>query len=308
MEIKVFHNINYEKDRVLIHAQNYNHTFSVNPDNPKYHVHPLLQAAVNSLPIPKELKLDIKLNSSIPAGSSTGTSGSVCVALLGALDFLLSPPQHSPEEIASLAHKVETEKLGGQSGIQDQICAACGGVCFIDMYCYPQSDITKLKLNKQTENALNNRLCLIYLGSGHRSSALHEKVIRFLEKEGSGFKPINQMRDLAQKSKDCLVKGDLNSFGEIMIENNEYQRSLHSELIPKEAELVIKTAKKYQAKGWKVNGAGGKGGSLTILSSDQQNQKTKMLDEINSLGMGIKSIPVSLNLSGLTVTTQEINN
>lgn len=43
----------------------------------------------------KVLKLDIKIHSSIPAGSSTGTSGSVSVALLGALDSITSR-KHSP--------------------------------------------------------------------------------------------------------------------------------------------------------------------------------------------------------------------
>ncbi|MBD3414286.1 MAG: hypothetical protein GF421_07650 [Candidatus Aminicenantes bacterium] len=165
--------------------------------------------------------------------------------------------------------------------------------------------MSKLDLSSQVEKALNNQLCLIYLGSGHSSSALHEEVIRFLEEKGSRFKPINKMRELAQKAKDFLIKGDLHSFGKIMIENNEYQRSLHSSLISKEAESVIQIAKKHKALGWKVNGAGGEGGSLTLLSAEEENQKTKMLKEINSLGKGIQSIPVSLNLRGFEVSIQK---
>ena len=303
VEIKVTKNSEKKKQRVSVDAKNLGDTFLVDPEKPEYDRYPLLQAAISSLPVPEDLKLEIQIDSCIPAGSSTGTSGSVCVALLGALDQI-TPHKHGPEEIASLAHEVETEKLGWQSGIQDQICAAYGGFCFIDMYSYPHARVAKLKLREQVKKALNNRLCLIYLGSSHSSSQLHKEVIRLLESKGSGFTLINKMKELAGKAKSCLLKGDLDLFGKIMKENNECQRSLHPGLISKQAESVIHVARKYNASGWKVNGAGGEGGSLTILGSGQPDHIKKMLEEINSLGKGIKHIPVSLNPQGLEVTAR----
>ncbi|MFQ6109055.1 MAG: GHMP kinase, partial [Candidatus Aminicenantales bacterium] len=136
VQINVFENREKKEERVLVRAENYGETFLVHPEKPDYRRHPLLQGAINSLPIPMDYELDIRIHSRVPAGSSTGTSASVCVALLGALDAL-TPGRHPPEEIASLAHRVETDKLKLQSGIQDQICAAYGGVCFIHMYRYP---------------------------------------------------------------------------------------------------------------------------------------------------------------------------
>jgi len=303
VEIRVTKNIENKKQRVSVDAKNFGERFLVDPDKPEYDRYPLLQAAIGSLPVPEDLKLDIQIDSRIPAGSSTGTSASVCVALLGALNQI-TPQKHAAQEIASLAHRVETEKLEWQSGIQDQICAAYGGVCFIDMYSYPQARVSKLRLRKQVKKALDTRLCLIYLGSSHSSSLLHEEVIRLLEDKGSGFPLINKMKELAREAGPCLLKGDLDLFGKIMKENNECQRSLHPDLISEQAESVIRIARKYNASGWKVNGAGGKGGSLTILCSDQPIHKKKMLGEINSLGKGIKHIPVSLNFQGLEVTNR----
>ena len=109
------------------------------------------------------------------------------------------------------------------------------------------------------------------------------------------------MRALAEQAKGCLLAKDLESFGEVMIQNNECQRSLHEALISEEADSVINIAKKYKALGWKVNGAGGKGGSLTILGSEEDTLRKQMLGDINSLGKGIRSIPISLALSGVTV-------
>jgi len=301
VQIEVFEIRQKKTERVLVHAKNFGDTFYVDPEKPSFSPHPLLQGAINSLPVPEEFELEISINSPVPPGCSTGTSAAVCVALLGGLD-LLTPYSHSPEEIASLAHSVETDKLGLQSGIQDQLCAAHGGICFINMFSYPKAIVSKLELNPKVKSDLNKRLCLIYLGTGHISSALHEEVIAFLEEQGSQFKKIQQLRELACRAKDCLFEGDLKSFGEIMIQNNECQRSLHPELICQDADFIISLAKKWGAAGWKVNGAGGKGGSLTILTSKDDLKRARMIEEIKSLKGKIKHIPISLAASGLKVS------
>ena len=90
---------------------------------------------------------------------------------------------------------------------------------------------------------------------------------------------IEEMRILAEQARDHLQEGDLDSYGQVMIQNNECQRSLHPELIPKKADSVIQIAKEYGAAGWKVNGAGGEGGSLTLLSSPEESLKIKMIEE-----------------------------
>jgi len=204
----------------------------------------------------------------------------------------------------SLAHRVETEKLGLQSGVQDQICAAYGGICFIHMYNYPEAKVTNLFLPLSLRDELKQRLSLIYLGKSHRSSEIHDDVISTLETGGPQSKEIIKMRILAERARDYLKTGDLKNYGKMMIQNNECQRALHSGLIPAEADTVIAIAKKYNAAGWKVNGAGGKGGSLTILGSSRSHEREHMLQEINSLGKGIKSLRFILSPSGLTVTDQ----
>jgi D-glycero-alpha-D-manno-heptose-7-phosphate kinase len=50
-----------------------------------------------------------------------------------------------------------------------------------------------------------------------------------------------------------------------MIANTEAQRSLHPALVGTSATAVMTLARESGAVGWKVNGAGGDGGSVTIL-------------------------------------------
>jgi D-glycero-alpha-D-manno-heptose-7-phosphate kinase len=283
--------------KVLIHAENYGQTFRVDPTRPSAALHPLLQMAVQSLPLSGPLNLDVRIHSPVPAGISTGTSASVCVALLGALDFLRGG-RLGPAGLAKLAHRVEAGKLGWQSGIQDQICAAYGGICFIDVRAYPKARVKRILPDRAVLGELERRLCLVYLGRPHSSSDIHESVIARLEKEGGRSEALDRLSGLAARGRSALLKGDLEAYGGIMIENNEAQRALHPMLVSERADRVIATARKLGASGWKVNGAGGKGGSLTILASPDDGLRRRLIAAILDLGGGIRPLPVSLSPAG----------
>jgi len=284
--------------RVVIHAENYGQIFRVDPARPSAALHPLLQTAVQSLPPSGPLNLEVRLHSPVPAGISTGTSASVCVALLGALDFLRGG-RLGPAGLAELAHRVETEKLGRQSGIQDQICAAYGGICFIDVRSYPKARVERILPDRAVLGELERRLCLVYLGRPHSSSDIHESVIARLEKRGGRSTALDRLSGLAAHGRSALLEGDLETYGGIMIDNNEAQRALHPKLVSDRADRVIAIARKHGASGWKVNGAGGKGGSLTILASPDDGLRRRMIAAVLELGGGIRHLPVSLSPAGV---------
>ncbi len=298
VQIKVFENKEKRKKRVLLHTENYGESFWVNPDRPASFPHPFLQHIVARLAPPEHLKLEVNLFSPVPAGISTGTSAAVCVALLGALSFL----KHGRvvlKDIIFLAHRVETEDLKQQSGVQDQICAAYGGVCFIHMHRYPQARVEKMVLEPNVWEELDRRLCLVYLGRPHLSSAIHERVIARLERGGPEWRTLERMKQLPALAKTALLDADLEALGAVMVENTECQRSLYRELVSVGADAVAALARKYRASGWKVNGAGGKGGSMTILASPDDGLKRSMLREIVELGKGIRPLQASLSPNGL---------
>jgi len=223
------------------------------------------------------------------------------VALLGALGALI-PKRFSAEEIAALAHQVETDKLGMQSGIQDQICATYGGVCDIRISKYPEAQVSQVSIGQKLTEDLNKQLCLIYLGGAHRSSDIHERVIDSLDDKSPQAEALKELRNLAEEGKASLISEDLAHLGRVMIRNNELQRALHPDLISEQADVVIKIAEKCGAFGWKVNGAGGQGGSLTILSSQDRVSRKKMITDIKNLGQGIQHLQVKLSSEGLSVS------
>jgi D-glycero-alpha-D-manno-heptose-7-phosphate kinase len=287
-----------ERARVAIHAENYGETFRLDPDRPSPEPHGLLQFAVGSLAPEPDWALDIRLHSSVPAGISTGTSAAVCVALLGALNALCSAPL-GWAELARLAHRVETEKLGQQSGIQDQIAAAHGGISYIEMSSYPDARVSAVRVGPAVRSELDRRLCLVYMGAPHRSTDMHEKVIAELEAGGPQRGVLERLTEVAGSAREALRAGDLEAYGAAMIRNHECQRALYAGLISAEADAVASVARRYGAPGWKVNGAGGRGGSLTVLAPADDGRRRRMIAAIAALARGIRVLPSSLSTQGV---------
>lgn len=289
---------------VTIHAENYDDHYTIQADSIVYDKHPLLEAAIENMGVSPDKEFDVSIFSRAPGGCSTGTSAAVSVALIGALakagDIRMTSAQ-----VAEKAHEIETQSLKQQCGIQDQIASAYGGICYIDMHAYPRATVSSLDLPRSIWWELEQRLTLVYIGKTHRSSAVHEQVIRELESEGGSCPVLDRLRRAAVMGKDALLAGDLRGYGAAMIDNNEAQRELGDGLIGQNARKVIEIARKRGAWGWKVNGAGGEGGSVTILAGPRMSEKRDMLAEIESLDPSILHIPIYLSRYGLRVWESE---
>ena len=302
VQIEVFP-YNGQSDRIVIHAENYGERYVRQPEKLGWDRHPLLEAAIERMKIPDDAAFVVTIFSEAPSGGSTGTSAAVTVALIGALDCL-TPGRLTPHEVAYTAQSIETEMLKQQCGIQDQLCSAYGGINYIEMFKYPHASVSQLQVPNSIWWELERRLVLIYLGKSHSSSQVHEQVIKELEDAGPDCKRLNDLRVTAEKSRDAVYAGDFAALGRAMIENTEAQRRLHSKLVSQDAEQVIEIAREHGALGWKVNGAGGEGGSVTILGSSLSHVKRAMIQEIEKQNPLFKSIPIYLSRHGLRVWEQ----
>jgi D-glycero-alpha-D-manno-heptose-7-phosphate kinase len=195
--------------------------------------------------------------------------------------------------------------LGQQSGIQDQLCSAYGGINFIEMFEYPHASVSPIQIPNATWWELERRLALIYLGKSHRSSDVHDVVIRGLENAGPDCQQLNDLRATATKSRDALYAGDFTALGSAMIENTEAQARLSEALISPDATRVIEIARAHGALGWKLNGAAGDGGSVTILSGLNTSAKRAMIAALEQENPLFKNIPIYLSRYGLRVWKQE---
>lgn len=263
--------------------------------------HPLLEAVVDDTGTPSGLGVEIRVASAVPPGCSTGTSAAVAVALIGALDAL-TPDPRSPDEVARAAHRIEVERLGLQSGVQDQVCAAFGGMNFIEIDPYPDVVRTSVMSRLPVRHELEERLLLVYLGQAHRSSEVHERVIARLASAGEASRELEELRTCAVMARDAVSGGDLEGLGRAMTRNTEAQRRLNGELVSARAQAVIELAATQGASGWKINGAGGEGGSVSLLCGPDPQRRRDMARGIRAIDPALQIIPIRLSQHGLWVT------
>ena len=299
VQIEVFSR-HAQEDRIVLFAENYGERYAVHPGLSGWDRHPLLEAAIEYMHIPEDVALQISIFSEAPAGGSTGTSAAVSVALLGALD-VLTPGRLTPHEVADAAHKVETDMLKLQSGIQDQLSSAYGGINLIDMYDYPHASVSQIHIPNSIWWELERRLVLIFLGRAHSSSAVHEKVIAELEDAGPDCPKLVPLRKTPEMARDAVYAGDFEALGRSMILNTEAQGELNAALVGHDALRVIDIAKQHGALGWKVNGAGGDGGSITLLCGDTSSHKRELIRQIEAANPLFKNIPIYLSRYGLRI-------
>ena len=283
---------------ITIRAENYHDVYDIKDKAKTWTKHPLIEAAFKLFALPGDLHLEVTIFSEAPVGASTGTSAAVSVAIIGALDLLASRSLTS-YEIARKAHYVETGLLGFQSGIQDQLSSAYGGINFIEMTKYPEASVSPIDVPQELLWELESRFLLIYLGKPHSSSAVHETVIRRLEQSPRFRKHLEPLREAASTGKQALLRGDLAAFGQAMIDNTEAQRCLHPDLVGERATQVIEAAKQFGIAGYKVNGAGGAGGSVTLLLQLGALDKHALIHAIEQTHSDYRNIPIRLVPYGL---------
>ncbi|HXP32886.1 MAG TPA: hypothetical protein VN820_02670 [Acidimicrobiales bacterium] len=246
-------------DPVVLDVESFGDRYPVVPGRSRIARYPLLEAAIDAFPPPGNLMVELRVRSAVPAGCGTGTSAAVAVALVGGLAAVRAQDM-SPRDVAYAAHRLEVEVLGAQSGIQDQLSAALGGINYLEVDPYPEATVHAMGVWDE----LSSLLTLVYLGRAHDSSGVHSRVIEDVGSRGPLF--FSPLREAAVAARHAVAARDLLAFGRAMVANTEAQKSLHSELVGVDATTVIEVAVAHGALGWKVNGAGGDGGSVTILS------------------------------------------
>jgi D-glycero-alpha-D-manno-heptose-7-phosphate kinase len=281
----------------VVDAVDYGDRLVLGPGHPVPARHRLLGAVIDEAALPDDLAVEVSVTSGVPPGCATGTSAAVAVALLGALDRLTTT-RRTPVEVARAAHRVEVERLGLQSGVQDQLAAAHGGINHIEVIDYPDARVRPIALGDQTWSELERRLLLVYLGRAHHSSTVHQHVVAALAGEGPGSRRLDVLRRCAQRAVEALGRGDLDGLGQVMTDSTDGQAALHPSVVSDDARRVIAAAEANGALGWKVNGAGGDGGSITVLcgaGADARRALIGAVDEIEHASV----IPVRLSARGL---------
>jgi D-glycero-alpha-D-manno-heptose-7-phosphate kinase len=251
----------------------------------------LFKAAVKRTGIRRGVRILVR--SDAPPGSGLGSSAALGVATMAALARYLRW-QLLPYEVARESQALETEELGLECGVQDQLASAFGGVNFMEVT-YPHARVFPIPLDTATLCELEDRFVLVYTGHSHFSSAMHEKVIAEYE-AGRNVHVFQRLAECAVRGKEALLAGDLPAFGEAMNENWSAQKALHPDITTPEIEALHQASAAAGGVGFKANGAGG-GGTVTILA--QRNRDHLVRRAVEELGMTV--LPAKIDFTGLRV-------
>ena len=237
--------------------------------------------------------LEIITRSNAPAGSGLGSSAAMGVALVGALGQF-NGSIHLPYEFAEMASSIERHELGILGGKQDQYASAMGGISFMEFF-GEEVKCSKLQIPQETLYELEKNLVLCYTGGSRLSSDIHQRVTNaYLNGEDETIDAMQNLRQIAHETKNSLMKGDLGSFGELLGENWENQKRLHSSITNPQIDTLFGISYRNGALGGKASGAGGGGCLLFYCESDKEHIVRKKLEEA-----GVEVIGFNFDFTGL---------
>jgi D-glycero-alpha-D-manno-heptose-7-phosphate kinase len=236
--------------------------------------HPIIREVL------KEMKLDtpqieITTLTDIPAGTGLGSSGSFTTALLKGL-FTHYRREIHPKELAELACKIELEKLGEPIGKQDQYIAAFGGITSFTFNKDGTVISDNLKISTETLHNLEDNLLLFFTGiSRSASHILMDQDKRSKANDEGITQNLHYIKELGFRSRDCLLNGDMELFGQLMNEHWEHKRMRSSGMSNEYIDDVYTKALQNGAIGGKLVGAGG-GGFLMFYANDKNKLREAM--------------------------------
>jgi len=221
--------------------------------------------------------MHLYLHSDAPPGSGLGSSSTMCVALVAAIQHHLRAPM-TDYELADLAYRIERVDLGIAGGLQDQYAATFGGFNLTEFFA-DRVVVNPLRIKMDTLNELEYRLLLCYTGSTRLSAnILKEQTQSFVDKDKSVSDSLDYIKELAFSMKNALLRNELDQFGDLLHEGWVHKRRLASAITNPGIDALYDIARENGALGGKLLGAGGGGYLLLFCEFDKRHVVAEKLE------------------------------
>ena len=229
--------------------------------------HPIIREALQILGF-NTPQIEITTVADIPAGTGLGSSGSFTTALLKAL-FTHRKRHLHQVELAELACHIEIDRLGEPIGKQDQFIAAVGGLTCFNFHKNHKVTAVPLAVSMETIFDLEDNLLLFFTGfSRSASGILKDQNVRSNKNDAIMLNNLHYVKDLGYRSRDALVNGNTQHFGELMHEHWEHKKSRSVGMSNPQIDEWYDLGMKNGAVGGKLVGAGG-GGFLMFMAKNR---------------------------------------
>ena len=236
--------------------------------------HPIIREAMQMIGF-KTPQVEITTLADIPAGTGLGSSGSFTTALLKALYTHRKRHLHQ-DELAELACHIEIDRLGEPIGKQDQYIAAVGGVTCFTFHKDDKVTATPLGISMDTMFDLEDNLLLFFTGFSRSASViLKDQKVKSQQNDSEMLKNLHYVKELGYRSRDALMEGKTELFGELMHEHWEHKKRRSGGMSNPKIDEWYHLGMENGAVGGKLVGAGG-GGFLMFMAHDRNKLRHAM--------------------------------
>lgn len=247
-----------------------------------------------------DISVDLFLASEIVAGTGLGSSASVCVGVLKTLATYLDLP-FSKYELADQAFHIARNVLNKPVGKQDEYAAAFGGFNFITFNPDGTTLVEPLALRSDLLREFQGNLMLFFTGASHNSwKLLKEQENSTKNGKGAAIDALHEIRLLADRMRDVLLRGDFRSFGTMLHEGWQAKKRISSQISTSVIDQAYEAAIENGALGGKIAGAGGGGFLLLFCEEEHRDDVRQALAEL-----GIREMGFELDFDGAHVVVND---
>lgn len=240
--------------------------------------HELVREAMRITGVQKGI--EITTLADIPSeGAGLGSSSSITVGLLQAL-YTYQGVIKPAEDLAREACQIEIDICGKPIGKQDQYIAAYGGLRIIQFHPEEKVDVELVSLDDEPRRELGRHLMLFYTNTTRESDTILSEQKANIN---SHLETLRRMKDMALVGRKCILRGEFDTFGELLHKGWEFKKQLASKISNGEIDRMYEIARQAGAIGGKITGAGGGGFLLLYCPVDRQREVRRALAHLREM-------------------------
>jgi D-glycero-alpha-D-manno-heptose-7-phosphate kinase len=231
------------------------------------------------------LSFTITTYNDAPAGSGLGTSSTMVVCILKAFVEWLSLPL-GDYEILRLAYEIERKDLMLSGGKQDQYAAAFGGFNYMEFLKNDIVIVNPLKIKRWILDELEASMLLYFTGKSRSSAQIIDEQQRNTSQGNTpAVEAMHKIKESAKDMKLAILKGDINSFADILRRGWESKKQMASQITNPIIQQAMDVAMASGAKAGKVSGAGGGGFIMFVVEPTRKKDVEQALKALGGTVM-----------------------
>lgn len=241
--------------------------------------------------------LAIEIETDYPLESGLGGSGSLSIALIGALieavKLMGQKITFAPKQIIWLAHVIE-DGLYHNTGLQDQACAYYGGINLWQWQYLNHRTLFSQRPLQIKNKEIERHTCLVYTKTSHYQSHKGDKFVKFFINKPLGISVARAINNNTKFFVESLIDGDWVNAARALDKEEYLRRKFLSFTLKKDIVRLMRKARELGC-GIKFAGAGG-GGCLWAVGSRVSISRFKKVCQNYT-----KFLPLKVDKGGLEV-------